>query len=187
MGYSTHFIRSVRTLALLCALAGATASVAAASGGRPPDVSDAAAAVSAPVPDVFERYAAAHPYGGTVAVARPPDVADVASTVTAVPDVFERAVQRAQATQALRPDDRPGIRGVGASEPVTSALRPDDRPGPLGIGQPQFVALSSGNGFHWGDWGIGLAAGFGIALALAGALLLLTHRLPGRIGAAATR
>ena len=94
-----------------------------------------------------------------------------------------------QAATALRPDDRPGIRGVGAdiaSQPST-ALRPDDRPGPLGIGEPTYVPVSGGTAFHWGDWAIGLAAGIGIALGTAGALLLVSRRVLGRIGAAATR
>src|SRR5262249_50743271 len=69
-----------------------------------------------------------------------------------------------QSSAALRPDDRAGIRGVGAdltSQPST-ALRPDDRPGPLGVGEPTYVPVSGGTAFHWGDWAIGLVAGIGI-------------------------
>jgi hypothetical protein len=39
------------------------------------------------------------------------------------------------------------------------------------------VGTGSG-GFQWGDAGIGVAAGFGLALGLAGVLLLVSHRLP---------
>jgi hypothetical protein len=94
-----------------------------------------------------------------------------------------------QPSTSLRPDDRPGIRGVGAdiaSQPST-ALRPDDRPGPLGVGEPTYVPVSGGTAFHWGDWAIGLVAGIGIALGMAGALLLVSRRGLGKIGAAATR
>jgi hypothetical protein len=52
--------------------------------GRPPDVQDAATAAQT-LPDVLERYAAAHPYGAGLTsatssseVARPPDVRDAA-------------------------------------------------------------------------------------------------------------
>jgi hypothetical protein len=48
--------------------------------------------------------------------------------------------------------------------------------------------VSSGNGFNWGDAGIGVGAGLGIAALIAGGLVL-TYRGPRgrRIGAAATR
>jgi hypothetical protein len=40
-------------------------------------------------------------------------------------------------------------------------------------------AIGTGSdGFQWGDAGIGLAAGFGLAVALAGLLLLTIHRIP---------
>ena len=44
--------------------------------------------------------------------------------------------------------------------------------------QPVSAAQPTGNGFDWGDWSIGLVAGFGLALGAAGALLLVVHRLP---------
>jgi hypothetical protein len=54
---------------------------------RPPDVQDAADSVSAVYPDVFERYAAAHPYGvdlaSTELLASPPDVQDAATKLHA--------------------------------------------------------------------------------------------------------
>jgi hypothetical protein len=44
--------------------------------------------------------------------------------------------------------------------------------------QPVAIAQPTGSGFDWGDWSIGLVAGFGLALGMAGALLLVVHRLP---------
>jgi hypothetical protein len=51
----------------------------------PPDVRDAALGASVVVPDVIERYAAAHPYGfglpaKETSVSRPPDIVDAALT-----------------------------------------------------------------------------------------------------------
>jgi hypothetical protein len=43
--------------------------------------------------------------------------------------------------------------------------------------QPVTIAQPTGSGFDWGDWSIGLVAGFGLALGIAGALLLV-RRLP---------
>ena len=93
------FHRLRRMVVLGAVIAGATASAAGAVGRppdvqdtsanlaaqiSPPDVRDAAAATTA-IPDVFERYAAAHPFGvlssRTVSISRPPDVADAALTV----------------------------------------------------------------------------------------------------------
>jgi hypothetical protein len=65
---STHISRLVKALALSAVVAGAVVSAGQAGvAGRPPDIRDAAAVASssAVVPDVLERYAAAHPYGGT--------------------------------------------------------------------------------------------------------------------------
>ena len=44
--------------------------------------------------------------------------------------------------------------------------------------QPVTIAQPTGSGFDWGDWSIGLVAGFGLALGMAGALLLVLRRLP---------
>lgn len=62
------------------------------------------------------------------------------TTPTAVPDAIERAALRAQPTQAVRPDDRTGVRGPGiaASSPILSA--------------------STGLGFAWGDAALGAGA-----------------------------
>jgi uncharacterized iron-regulated membrane protein len=161
MALSTQLIGLVRTSAVLGILVGTAAPLATATVGRPPDIRDAAASVQGSVPDVLERYAAAHPYGDAQNVSRPPDVADAASAAAAdVPDVFERATVRAQTGQG------------------GTATRPDDRAGPLGVGEPTFVSVPGDHGFDWGDWTIGLLAGLGLASGLAGALLLLMHRAP---------
>jgi len=62
----------------------------------------------------------------------------------------------------------------------------NDLPFTQPVATPTIVVHS--NGFDWGDAGIGVAAGLGIASAVAGGLLL-TYRGPRgrRIGAAATR
>lgn len=75
-----------RRLLLVGAIVAGIAAPAAAAVGRPPDVRDAALRATVVVPDAFERYAAAHPYGadvesGTGSVSRPPDISDAALTV----------------------------------------------------------------------------------------------------------
>jgi hypothetical protein len=99
----TNYLDWFRRLLVLGAVVAAGAMAAGAgAAGRPPDVQDAAAAnlaalidrppdvrdatsgTSVSVPDVFERYATAHPYGRDSSletiVPRPPDIADAALT-----------------------------------------------------------------------------------------------------------
>ena len=111
MHSSTHLDRFKRLLILGALVAGLTAPAAGAAiasrppdvsdvasrlsltqatvVSRPPDVQDAATSLSAVYPDVFERYAAAHPYGVDLAptelVASPPDVQDAATKLHATP------------------------------------------------------------------------------------------------------
>jgi hypothetical protein len=97
----------------------------------------------------------------------------------------------AEPASALRPDNRPGPLGIGEVVPAdetASAPRPDNRPGPLGVGEVDFIPVSNGDGFDWGDAGIGVVSGFGFALALTGGLLLVLRRLPipRKTGSAAT-
>jgi hypothetical protein len=94
---------------------------------------------------------------------------------------------------AARPDDKPGMLGVGAvsassersaNERATlvdsgRALRPDDRPGVRGPGaiggQSVTLPTASGeDGFKWTAAGLG--AGFVVALGLLGALLVASIR-----------
>jgi len=60
---------------------------------------------------------------------------------------------------STRPDDRAGLRGAGASAPVSTPLAVHvDRPG-----------------FDWGDAGIGAVAGAGLVVLLLGAAALIRH------------
>ena len=112
MKFSTYLNRFTRLVVLgALVVSGAFAATAGAAGrppdiqdvagtfrasnvNRPPDVSDVASRLSVGTRDVFERYAAAHPFGAGLSlseVSRPPDVSDVASRLsTGTPDVFER-------------------------------------------------------------------------------------------------
>ena len=176
MSFSIHLIRPVRTLALLGALAGVAAPVGAAS-GRPSDVRAGAAAVKAAAPDAFERAVQ------RAQVAPGPDVFERAvqrAQVAPVPDVFERTVLRAEARPASDVLERAAQRAQ-ATQSVRNGL------GPLDIAGPALVPVSGGAAFHWGDWAIGLLAGLGLALGLAGVLLLVTHRAsrPPKTGVAA--
>jgi hypothetical protein len=86
--------------------------------------------------------------------------------------------------QPIRPDDRAGIRGVGAVNGVGAenflahGLRPDDRAGIRGVGsvssEPTLVRVTDDE-FSWGDAGIGAASALAAAL-LAGASVLLLRR-----------
>src|SRR5215470_10434484 len=100
MKSSTTYLNWFRRLVILGAVVGVGVFAATAGAvGRPPDVQDVAASLSADVnrppdiqdvatrmsaqtADVFERYAAAHPYGAGLSsseATRPPDIADVAA------------------------------------------------------------------------------------------------------------
>src|SRR5260221_10000419 len=103
---SSSYLNWFRRLVVLGAVvaAGAFASTAGAVGrppdiqdvaaqnlastvNRPPDIKDVATRMSASTADVFERYAAAHPYGAGLSVSntvvsRPPDVKDVATRMS---------------------------------------------------------------------------------------------------------
>jgi hypothetical protein len=86
--------------------------------------------------------------------------------------------QVAQGSGTL-PDDRALARGT--SWTVTSqgaVVSPDDRSFARSVSlleRPTLVSASNG-GFHWTDAGIGAASGFGIALVLFGAGLVLLRR-----------
>jgi hypothetical protein len=104
--------------------------------------------------------------------------------------------------EAVRPDDRAGIRGVeptvlgpvssdfqeiqrhiradevGSSSPST---RPDDKAGIHGPGivQTPEVVTASGNGFDWQDAGIGAGTAMGIALVLMSGFVIARRRQSG--------
>ncbi len=86
-------------------------------------------------PDVFERYASAHPFGSGVSstiVSRPPDVSDAA-----------RAVE------------------TGSFDQTFVTRPPDVVDAALSVGNE---STSTSDGFNWSDWGIGIGMGVGIAL-----------------------
>jgi hypothetical protein len=105
-------------------------------------------------PDVFERYASAHPYGNGLSVStgsivsRPPDVSDAAQSVQS--GSFDE-------TFVVRPPDVADTAlSVGNESPGVS-----------------------GDGFAWSDWGIGIGMGAGFALILGAGLIIgrqLKHR-----------
>jgi hypothetical protein len=174
MRHSNPLTRFGRLVALGAVVAGVTASAAVAipivdpqDGGtatvatpvsRPPDVQDAATAVSAPTaaglkadglrwqgiakaygqqqapPDVVERYAAKYDVGGRLVLP------STAASATRPPDVSDTAL-------AVR---------YGSASTVGS------------------------DGFDWSDWAIGIGSGLGLALLLGAAVLMgrqLRHRV----------
>jgi hypothetical protein len=180
MKASTYLTRLNRLLLLCGIVAVAAASVAAAQDGRPPDIRDAATA----------SLAAAHDVS-------PPDVQDAAAALHTTPAGLNAYGERwegiAQVYRDLElagngPTEQgvkaDGLRWQGIAQVYqrqqsleAPALRPDDRSGALGIGEPTSVSVSGASGFDWGDWSIGLAAGFGLAFALAGALIMTVRRV----------
>src|SRR4029079_8130232 len=89
----------------------------------------------------------------------------------------------------LRPDDRSGVRSSGPMWLAAAvALRPDDRSGVRG-GAPLLVAApvapvvtvqtQAGNGFQWGDAGIGGGVIF-VAMILAGSIRLVARQRTAR-------
>lgn len=88
------------------------------------------------------------------------------------------AIELAQQSEPVRPDDRAGLHGPGAIDSVTvsTSVRPDDRAEPRGPGaiDPAVVAVERhSTGFDWGDALVGVLGGMGIALVLTGALFLV--------------
>jgi len=167
----------------------------AANVSRPPDISDVAARLSASVPDVLERYVAAHPLGSRLsvydpAISRPPDVSDAASaTQLAAPDVFERYAAEhpygrgltiAPTTLVTRPPDiqdtAASVNAASSSSSTLVSRPPDITDTALAL---QSSSSSQSNGFNWNDWGIGIGTAMG--LALLGIVLLISRRLRHRV------
>jgi hypothetical protein len=160
---SNSLNRFKRHLLVAGVVAGAVVPAAGAV-TRPPDVqhglrlqgiAPAYQQLESAAPDVFERYAATHPFGAGLsqidAVSRPPDVRDVAlGTSVAVPDVFER---------------------YAATHPNGSGLSTDAVSRPPDIADRALTVRNesksqSASGFNWGDWAIGIGSGMGIVLLL---------------------
>jgi hypothetical protein len=207
MKSSTYLTWLRRLIVLGAVVAGTVASTAGAVVSRPPDVQDAAATLhftsaglkadglrlqgiaqaykqvqSVSVPDVFERYATAHPYGNgltsastsSTLVSRPPDVSDAAANATQS-TVVDRIIAQEQGRQADL-----GLFSLGLTSPTSSTLvsrPPDVSDAAQAAGR---VSFSQSNGFDWGDWAIGIGSGIGLALILAtglGMSLQRRHRM----------
>jgi hypothetical protein len=156
--------KRIKALALAFAVAGTIAS----------------AAQAVPVPGVYGN-------AGTASVAQRPDDRAGPLGVGTQPalidrsDVVSRYLDRQAGTVAYQ-------HSLGIGTMPDSALRPDDRPGILGVGEVEPVTTPTGTGFDWEDAGVGLGSGFAIALALGGAFLLMRRYAGGhRPGTAAAR
>ena len=167
MKTSTRIIRLGKALALSAVVAGAAVSAAQAGiGGRPPDIRDAATGPNVAIPDVFERYVTAHPYGQTLVDGRPPDIRDAATgSSAAIPDVFERYVAAHPYGQTRAP-----------AEMIASHFKHEDalyraQVSASGL-QRSATAIQAGasDGFDWSDYGVGIGTGIGLALLFAGGL-----------------
>ena len=83
------------------------------------------------------------------------------------------------ASGAIRPDDQAGMRGPGAFDPspATAATHPDNRDGARGPGAlTPTIGAASTDGFDWGDALIGVLAGMGSALLVAGGFVVLASQ-----------
>lgn len=82
-----------------------------------------------------------------------------------------------------RPDDRAGLLGVGSADSSRApAIRPDDRGGVRGPGaRPVQIAppTAARDGFHWGDAFLGAMAT--LTMLMLGAALALSLRSRGRV------
>jgi hypothetical protein len=169
MNTSTYLRRFTRLLILGAAIAGATASVAGAD-WRPSDVSQATTP-NATVPDVFERYAAAHPYGSDLSTSDArPDVRDHGDATTAQSrTVEESVVDRIIAQERARNGDLTVFgSSPSAGQSSTAVTRPPDVRDAASAAET--VSAGQGDGFDWGDYAIGIGSGIGLSLLLAGAL-----------------
>jgi len=143
---------------------------------RPPDVHDAATSMNVPAPDVFERYAGAHPYGSGLSSATP---------VSRIIDQ-EQGRQRdlgllslgfSASTTSTSPTWEHQLHSPTASHYPTPAGLKADGLRNQGIARvyeqlPSNVPVSGGSDFAWSDWAIGVGAGIGIALLLGVGLVI---------------
>ncbi len=193
--YPSTSLNRFRRLVLVAGIVAGVAVPTAGAVTRPPDVQDSASALHSTVqglkadglrlqavaqayqqaqpaaPDVFERYASAHPFGTGLSstesgVTRPPDVQDAASgSSVAVPDVIERYA-------TAHPY------GSGLSE-TSSVSRPPDV-ADAALAAQYGTPIQSSSDFSWGDWAIGIGSGVGLAL-LFGAGLVTGRQVRQRV------
>jgi hypothetical protein len=116
--------------------------------------------------------------------ARPPDVQDAATALHTTAAGLKADGLRWQGIAQVYRDLEPAGNG-----PTAQGLRADGLrwQGIAKVYQEQQSVVSSGAAFDWGDWAIGLVAGFGLAVGVAGGVLLASHRIArtGRTGATA--
>jgi hypothetical protein len=107
-------------------------------------------------------------------------VAPAAQSVGMHPD--DRALSRASSPDLVgspHPDDRAISRAT--SPDLVGSSHPDDRAlpraaSPIDPAEPPTLVRVSDRGFDWTDFGVGAVGGFGIALSLMGAALLVLRR-----------
>jgi hypothetical protein len=106
---------------------------------------------------------------------RPPDVQDAMTALHTTPAGLKADGLRLQGIAQVYQEQR-----AVPDAHVTEASRPPDiSDASLAV---QYGSVGRPNiGFDWGDWSIGLVAGFGLALAVAGGALLTSRRIA-RIG-----
>ena len=148
------------------------------------------AVTPAAAPDVFERYAAAHPYGSTSV----PDVLERyaavhpygAGTLAPAPGT-ERIVDDWFRDPAVLATPAPARRGLGdfrTARPIATPVGDrivDDyfRDAPTVV-----TAAPSGDALDWGDFGIGAGAMLGLTVLLAGlglGAIAVRHHRGGRL------
>ena len=167
--------------AIVAAVTGATALAGEASAVRAsavPDVLERYAAAhpygSAAVPDVLERYVASHPYGKEVSS---PQQAGVPFYT---PAMLAAHYNREDRLYNPRPS-LPQQAGVPLYTPAMLAAhynREDSLYNPR-LSLPTNPGPTISRGFDWSDWAIGIGTGLGLALILGGGLLIarqLRHR-----------
>jgi hypothetical protein len=184
MNTSTYLSWFKRLLILGAVIAGTTGPAAGAA-GRPPDVRDA---VNAAVPDVFERYARAHPYGSGLSAreVQPPDVFEryarahpygngLSARVVQPPDIRDTATAIAEASPVDRiiaqERGRHGdlsVFGPSPSKESSAVVRPPDVRDAAEAATT--TSTGRGDGFDWADYAIGIGSGIGLSLLLAGAV-----------------
>ena len=157
---------------------------------RPPDVRDAASSVNVAAPDVFERYAAAHPYGSGLSssdfVSTPPDVQDAMTALHTTPEGLKADGLRLQGiartyTQLQSSDTASQSTSPTWEHQLHSPFTASQYPTPEGLKADGLryqgiarvyeqlqsnVPVSGSSDFAWSDWAIGVGAGIGIALLL---------------------
>jgi hypothetical protein len=107
-------------------------------------------------------------------------IAPVALSAGIHPD--DRALPRVTSpdlVRSLHPDDRAVSRTTSLD--LVSSLHPDDRALPrassaIEASEPPTLVRVPDRGFDWTDFGVGAIGGFGIALALMGATLMVLRQ-----------